>query len=203
MAYDINVCVLTGNLTRDAEFKQTATGTIIYEFGLASNDSRKNKQTGEYEDHANFVTCTLVGERAEKLAPYLKKGLRVALQGKLSYSSWTDDMGQNRSTLKIFVAELRFMDRKGANQGSAQQQPAMPAQAYPQAVMQPQFSQQMVPQTSPMPYPQAVAPQVPQATQTPQQVPQQAQMAPQQPQVVYQSPAGAPMSSYYDEEIPF
>ena len=83
-------------------------------FGVAVNDRRKNQQTGEWEDYPNFVDCTMFGTRGEKLQPYLTKGTKVAIEGKLRYSSWERD-GQRRSKLEVIVDELEFMSSRNGN----------------------------------------------------------------------------------------
>lgn len=113
----INRVAISGNLTRDAELRTTQSGMSILDFGVAVNDRRKSQQTGEWEDRQNFVDCTMFGTRAEKLQPYLTKGTKVAIDGKLSYRSWERD-GQRRSKLEVIVDELEFMSSK---QGGAVQ----------------------------------------------------------------------------------
>ena len=51
----INRVLITGNLTRDPELRRTQSGTSILSFCIAVNDRRRNPQTGEWEDYANFV----------------------------------------------------------------------------------------------------------------------------------------------------
>lgn len=113
----INRVMISGNLTRDAELRSTQSGMAILGFGVAVNDRLKNKHTGEWEDYPNFVDCTMFGTRAEKLQPYLAKGAKVAIDGKLSYRSWEKD-GQRRSKLEVIVDEIEFMSSK---QGGAVQ----------------------------------------------------------------------------------
>lgn len=113
----INRVMISGNLTRDAEIRSTQSGMAILGFGVAVNDRRKNQRTGEWEDWPNFVDCTMFGVRAEKLQPYLAKGAKVAIEGKLRYSSWERD-GQRRSKLEVVVDELEFMSTR---QGGAVQ----------------------------------------------------------------------------------
>ena len=55
----INKVVIAGNLTRDPELRETASGFQILNFGVAVNDRRKNPQTQHWEDYANFVDCTM------------------------------------------------------------------------------------------------------------------------------------------------
>ena len=117
----INRVSISGNLTRDADIKVTQSGMAIVSFGVAVNDRRKNNQTGEWEDYANFVDCTMFGTRAEKLQPYLEKGVKVALDGKLRWSQWEKD-GQKRSKLEVVVDEIDLMSR-GAARGQEQPQP--------------------------------------------------------------------------------
>lgn len=113
----INRAMISGNLTRDAELRSTQSGTYMLGMGIAVNDRRKNQKTGEWEDWPNFVDCTMFGTRAEKLQPYLTKGTKVAVEGKLSYRSWEKD-GQRRSKLEVIVDEIEFMSSK---QGGAVQ----------------------------------------------------------------------------------
>ena len=57
----INRVTLTGNLTRVPDLRSTAGGMPVLSFGIAVNDRRKNQQTGEWEDYANFIDCTMFG----------------------------------------------------------------------------------------------------------------------------------------------
>ncbi len=118
----INRVVLSGNLTRDGELRSTTGGTTVLTFGIAVNDRRRNA-SGEWEDVPNFVDCVMFGTRAEALSRFLTKGTKVALEGKLRYSSWERD-GQRRSKLEVIVDDLEFMSSRngqGSYQGGAQQ----------------------------------------------------------------------------------
>lgn len=106
----INRCCISGNLTRDPELRQTQGGMAILSLGVAVNDRRKNAQTGEWEDVPNFIDCVMFGSRAEKLAQYLAKGTKVAIEGKLRWSQWEKD-GAKRSKLEVIVDEIEFMSR--------------------------------------------------------------------------------------------
>ncbi|TXF38586.1 MULTISPECIES: single-stranded DNA-binding protein [unclassified Collinsella] len=114
----INRVNISGNLTRDPEMRATAGGTQVLSFGVAVNDRRRNPQNGEWEDYPNFVDCTMFGTRAEAVSRYLSKGAKVAIEGKLRYSSWERD-GQRRSKLEVIVDEIEFLSRnqQGGGQG--------------------------------------------------------------------------------------
>lgn len=106
----INRVSISGNLTREPELRHTQGGTAVLGFGVAVNDRRKNPQTGEWEDYPNFVDCTMFGSRAESVATFLSKGSKVAIDGKLRYSTWERD-GQSRSKLEVIVDDIEFMSR--------------------------------------------------------------------------------------------
>lgn len=149
----INTVSISGNLTRDAELKVTKSGTYTLTGSVAVNDRVKDAQ-GNWTDKPNFVDWVLFGHRAEKIAGYLTKGLKVAITGRLSYSSWTDQKSQQkRSKLEVVVTEIEFfrpsnvvMDAATATQAAqypyqqaAQQQMQQPYQQAPQQ-MQAQMS---------------------------------------------------------------
>lgn len=197
----INRAIVSGNLTRDPELRATAGGTQVLGFGIAVNDRRRNQQTGEWEDYPNFIDCTMFGNRAEALSRILRKGMKVAIEGKLRYSSWEDkNGGGRRSKVEIVPDEVVLMSQNPNGQQAPQQyapqayapQPAprQPAQQWnaQQAYQNPPAVPQR-PQQAPAPAPQAYAPQ---------QAPQPAQQpAPQQP-----APAQQQLD-VYDEDIPF
>ena len=131
----INRVIISGNLTRDPELRQTQSGMPVLGLGVAVNDRRKNQTTGEWEDYPNFIDCTMFGARAEALSRYLSKGTKVAIEGKLRWSQWERD-GQKRSKIEVIVDELEFMTSR--NDGSGQRQYA-PAQANQYAPAQNQY----------------------------------------------------------------
>lgn len=213
----INRVTISGNLTRDPEIRSTQSGMNILTFGMAVNDRRRNAQTGEWEDYANFVDCVLFGNRADFLSRTLRKGTKVFVEGKLRYSTWERD-GQRRSKLEVVVDDVDFFSPRQQQGGYMSQQGG-----YDQGQ---QYAQQAPAYNAPSPMPQqsqgygsAPAPQ--QQVQQPHQVrPQQQQpvqqaQSPSQPQQPVQQPAQQvpaaprpavttpPQADVYDEDIPF
>lgn len=180
----INKATITGNITRDPELRQTQGGTSILSIGVAVNDRRKNQQTGEWEDYPNFIDCKLFGNRATGVAPYLEKGMKVAIEGKLNQSRWQADDGTNRSKIEIIVDEIEFM----AKRDGSQQQPVQPMQQPMQ-----QAPQQFAPQAAPQPMQQFA----------PQPMQQPVQAAPVQQAMPMMQQAPQQVASIYDEDIPF
>lgn len=108
----INKVIVTGNLTRDPELRETQGGLQVLTFGVAVNDRRKNQQNQQWEDYANFVDCAMFGNRAASVARFLSKGAKVAIEGKLRWSQWQAKDGSSRSKLTVAVDEIEFLQRK-------------------------------------------------------------------------------------------
>lgn len=108
----LNTVSIGGNLCRDAELRATASGMAVLTFSVAVNESRKNQQTGEYEDYPNYVDCTMLGRRAESVSRYLTKGTYVALTGRLHQNRWQNKDGQNRSKLEVTADNIHFESRR-------------------------------------------------------------------------------------------
>ena len=126
----INKVTISGNLTRDCELKTTPGGMSVLQFTVAVNDRRKT-QDGSWGNKANYIDCVLFGSRAESLAIYFTKGLKLAVAGKLSQYSWEKD-GQRHSKIEILADDVDFIAPK------QQQQPQQPQPAQPQPTQQQQ-----------------------------------------------------------------
>ena len=113
----INRVAITGNLTRDPEMQVSQSGTQILRMGVAVNDRTKNTQTGQWEDRPNFIDLVMFGNRAQAVSQYLRKGTKVAVEGRLRWSQWERD-GQKRSKLEVIVDELEFMSSRNSNGGA-------------------------------------------------------------------------------------
>lgn len=116
----INQVSITGNLTREPEIRSMQSGTAVLSFGIAVNDRRKNQQTGQWEEVPNFFECMTFGNRATALGDILTKGMKVAISGKLHYSSWEKD-GQKHSKVDIIANEVELMQNRRPQQEQPQQ----------------------------------------------------------------------------------
>lgn len=107
----INTVTIAGNLTRDAECFVTKNGGKILKGGIAVNERVKDGDT--WADRPNFIDWALFGERAEKLEPYLRRGTKVCIVGRLRYESWEDRDGNKRSKLTVIANDVEFMSPRG------------------------------------------------------------------------------------------
>ncbi|AFG37646.1 single-stranded DNA-binding protein [Spirochaeta africana] len=128
MAQDINVVVLVGRLTRDAELRITSSGLAICKFPLAVN--RRKKQGEEYVDQGEFFNMVLMGRYAEIMHPYLKKGKKVGIEGEMRQNRWQDEAGKNHSRVEVQVNKLNLLgDPRGGSHDATDSGPAAPPPA--------------------------------------------------------------------------
>jgi single-strand DNA-binding protein len=101
----LNRVVLIGNLTRDIESRYTPQGVSVATTGIAVNRFTKN-ETGDYE--VDFFNLVAFRRTADYMAQYLRKGSRVAVEGRLQTRSWDDAAtGQKRTTFEIIVDNVQ------------------------------------------------------------------------------------------------
>ena len=133
-ASNVNVVVITGNLTQDPELRSTGGGTSVCEMRVAVNSRRKNGQTGQWEDKPNYFDVVVFGAQADNCATYLSRGRPVAVEGRLDWREWeAKDGGGKRQAVQIIANTVQFLgSRDGGgggtpnSNGGGQQQPYSP-----------------------------------------------------------------------------
>ena len=115
-ASNINVVVITGNLTQDPELRHTGGGTAVCELRVAVNSRRKDGATGEWVDKPNYFNVTVWGAQGENCANYLSKGRPVAVEGRLDWREWeAKDGSGKRQAVQIVANSVQFL---GSRDGS-------------------------------------------------------------------------------------
>ncbi|HEY7256804.1 MAG TPA: single-stranded DNA-binding protein [Solirubrobacterales bacterium] len=117
-ASNINVVVITGNLTRDPDLRSTGGGTPVCDLRVAVNSRRKNGQTGEWEDKPNYFDVTVWGAQGENCANYLSKGRPVAVEGRLDWREWeAKDGSGKRQAVSIIANSVQFLGSRDGSGG--------------------------------------------------------------------------------------
>lgn len=110
--------IITGNLTRDPELRNTASGTSVCGFSVAVNRVYRD-QSGEQKEVVSFFDCSAWGKIGETIAQYAKKGSGVLVSGRLEQRSWEDKTtGQKRSRVEIVVEDFNFLGNRDDNNRS-------------------------------------------------------------------------------------
>ena len=116
-ASNINVVVVTGNLTRDPELRQMQSGTSVCKMRIAVNTRRKS-QDGNWEDKPNYFDVTVWGAQGENCASYLSKGRPVAINGRLEWREWEGQDGNKRQSVEIIADTVQFLGSRDGSGGN-------------------------------------------------------------------------------------
>jgi single-strand DNA-binding protein len=117
-ASNVNVVVITGNLTRDPELRHTGGGTAVCDLRVAVNSRRKDGQTGEWIDKPNYFDVTVWGAQGENCANYLSKGRPVAVEGRLDWQEWeAKDGSGKRQAVRIIANSVQFLGSRDGSGG--------------------------------------------------------------------------------------
>ncbi len=139
----VNKAIIVGTLGKDPEMKYTQSGTAIASFSVATNESWKDKQTGEQKEKTEWHRISMFGKLAEIAGEYLKTGSQVYLEGKIETQKWQDQNGNDRYTTQINCNQMQMLGgRSDANteQRSGTNPPPMqPSPNNPHQTSQPEF----------------------------------------------------------------
>lgn len=110
----MNKVILIGNLTCDIKLQYTQSGHCVGNTGIAVTRKFKNAQ-GQTAEETCFIDVKFFGRTAEVANQYLRKGSKLAVEGRLKLEQWQDQSGQNRSK---HVVEVESLEMLGSNQNS-------------------------------------------------------------------------------------
>lgn len=119
MARSVNKVILLGTLGKDPELKYTPQGTAVTKFSMATNESYKDKQSGEWKESTEWHNIVCWQRTAEVAAEYLKKGRQVYIEGRIHTRSWDDKDGQKKYMTEIVANELVMIGGKREGEASS------------------------------------------------------------------------------------
>lgn len=118
-ASNVNVVVITGNLTQDPELRHTGGGTAVCELRVAVNSRRK--EGNDWVDKPNFFNVVVFGGQGENCATYLAKGRPVAIEGRLDWREWeAKDGSGKRQAVQIVANSVQFLGSRDGSGGGQQ-----------------------------------------------------------------------------------
>lgn len=118
MARGINKVIIVGNVGGDPETRYMPSGSAVTNLTVATNESWKDKQTGEKKERTEWHRVAMFNRLAEIAAEYLRKGSQVYIEGKLRTRKWQDKDGQDRYTTEIIADEMQMLGGRGGGGGS-------------------------------------------------------------------------------------
>jgi single-strand DNA-binding protein len=119
MARGINKVIIVGNVGGDPETRYMPSGSAVTNLTVATNESWKDKATGEQKDRTEWHKVAMFNRLAEIAAEYLRKGSQVYIEGKLRTRKWQDKSGQDRWTTEIIADEMQMLGGRGGSSGGS------------------------------------------------------------------------------------
>jgi single-strand DNA-binding protein len=105
-----NKAVLIGNLTRDPELRYTSSGIPVARFAIAINRFGKKGDGGGQE--VDFINIVAWRRLAEICGEFLKKGMPVAIEGRLQIKEFTGRDGEKKTMTEVVADNMQMLGRK-------------------------------------------------------------------------------------------
>ena len=115
----MNKVILMGRLTKDAELRQTTSGTAVARFSVAVN----RRFAKEGQPQTDFINCVAWKQTGEFIARYFRKGNMIAIVGSIQTRSWDDSYGNRRYATEVIVDEAYFTGSKAEMQNGGNYAP--------------------------------------------------------------------------------
>jgi single-strand DNA-binding protein len=118
MAGSINKVILVGNLGADPEIRRLNSGDPVVNLRIATSETWRDKNSGDRKEKTEWHNVVIFNDNLAKVAEqYLKKGMKVYVEGQLQTRKWQDQSGQDRYTTEVvlqkFRGELQMLDARG------------------------------------------------------------------------------------------
>lgn len=130
MSRGLNKVMLIGRLGQDPEMRYTPSGKPLTKFQMAVNRSWTSSDN-EKKTETEWFNIVCWGKLAEICNQYLKKGLRVYIDGRLHTRHWVDDKGANHSVVEVVAQEMIILGGPKEMEGSDQADEVFPENEYP------------------------------------------------------------------------
>lgn len=111
--------IIVGNVGRDAEMRYTPSGAAVASFSVATN-RQYTASSGEQVKETTWFRVSAWGRQAEACNQYVKKGMKVLVEGRLTADQetggpriWTGQDGQPRTSFEVTAGAVRFLSSRG------------------------------------------------------------------------------------------
>jgi len=113
MARGVNKAIIVGTLGQDPEVRYTANGSAVANISVATNESWRDKATGEAQERTEWHRIVMFGKLAEIAQQYLKKGSQAYFEGRIQTRKWQDQSGNDRYSTEIVANEMQMLGGRG------------------------------------------------------------------------------------------
>ena len=143
----LNKVMLIGNVGNTPEMRYTPSGQQLTSISLAVGRKYTNNE-GTEVDGTQWFNVTVWAQRADFVVNYVKKGMQLYVEGRISGRAYQTESGENRASLDVNAFEVQIFNDPQSNQ-SAPTDFSQPTGISEQPATQPQAPSQ--PETPPQP----------------------------------------------------
>ena len=111
MKGSVNKVILIGNLGRDPEIKKLENGATLAPFSMATTESYTDKVSGKKIENTDWHDVILWRGLAELAEKFLKKGMKIYVEGRLKKKSWQDREGNTRYNVEVIGDEMTILSK--------------------------------------------------------------------------------------------
>lgn len=122
----MNKVILIGNISTDIQLRYTSSNMAVATFNLAVNRPKKSDGTQE----TDFINIVVWGKQAENIGKYLKKGSKLAIEGRIQVRNYENSDGQKRYVTEVVAENVQFLDNKKEGQAFNNEEPASQSNPY-------------------------------------------------------------------------
>ena len=128
MARGVNKAMIVGTLGQDPEIRYTANGGAVANISVATNESWRDKATGEAQERTEWHRIVMFGKLAEIAQQYLKKGSQAYFEGRIQTRKWQDQQGNDKYSTEIVANEMQMLGGRAGGGGGAPMDSGGPSQ---------------------------------------------------------------------------
>lgn len=129
MAGSVNKVIIVGNLGRDPEQRHMDSGKPVVTMSVATSETWRDRTSGERREKTEWHRVVIFNEGLCDVAiKYVKKGMKVYLEGRLQTRKWTDQSGVERYTTEVVLGPYNSVltmlgDKSGGGVPGVEQDP--------------------------------------------------------------------------------
>lgn len=122
----MNHTILIGRLTSDPDIRATQSNTTVASYTLAVDRGIKT----DGQPATDWIDCVAFGKSGDFAAKYLRKGTKIAIEGRIQTRTWEDKQGNKRKAFEVIIDRHEFCESKGGNSAYSAEPAAVTADEY-------------------------------------------------------------------------
>lgn len=131
MAGSVNKVILIGNLGKDPEVRRMDESTVVANFSIATSEYYFDKNTNERREITDWHSIVCWRSLAEFVEKYIKKGMKVYIEGRLKTRTWQDKENNTRYTTEVLADTIHVLNWNDNNTNQQQEKTVYPTDTTP------------------------------------------------------------------------